>query len=189
MSIRQFLLCILTSLVAVSALAAPPPAGATGATVDFQRDVRPILSDNCFLCHGPDERTRQGGLRLDTRDGAFSHRESGTAVVPGDSEASLLYQRVSHENQGLRMPPFYEEQLTDEQVDVLRRWIDEGASWDMHWSFQALEKPELPEVQARQWVRNPIDRFVLARLEAEGMQPEPEAERSALARRVALRAP
>ena len=103
-------------------------------TVDFQRDVRPILADNCFQCHGPDSSTRWAELRLDTQDGAFTERPNGTTITPGDAEASLLYQRITHENEGMRMPPaaLSDKTLSTEQIDVLRRWIEEGASWDQH---------------------------------------------------------
>ncbi len=180
-------LFLLATLFAFMAFAAPPPSGAAGETVDFQLDVRPILSEQCFQCHGPDEDTRQAGLRLDTRSGAFAQLRGGRAVVPGDLKASLIYQRITHEDEMLRMPPFYsKKELTDEQVDVLKRWIEDGASWDIHWSFQPLERPKLPLVENEGWVRNPLDRFVLARLEGESLKPAPEADRRALARRVAL---
>ena len=177
----------LALLLSFPAFAAQPPPGAASGSVDFQRDVRPILSGNCFQCHGPDEGTRQAGLRLDIKAGAFSQRDKGMPVVPGDLEGSLLYQRITQENEMLRMPPVYSgKELTQEQVEILKRWIEDGASWDLHWSFQALERPDLPKVKNEEWVRNPVDRFVLARLEAEGLEPAPEADRRALARRVAL---
>ena len=169
------------------AFAAEPLPAAGGGDVDFQRDVRPILSDNCFQCHGPDEGARQGGLRLDIKAGAFSQRDQGFPVVPGDLEASLLYQRITQKNERLRMPPAYsKKQLTQAQVEILKGWIEEGAAWDLHWSFQPLGRPELPTVRNEQWVRSPVDRFVLTRFEAEGLEPAPEADRRALARRVAL---
>ncbi len=166
---------------------AAPLATAGAGDVDFQRDVRPILSDNCFQCHGPDEGARQAGLRLDIKAGAFSRRDKGFPVVAGDTEASLLYRRITHDNGMLRMPPAYSnKQLTGEQVKILKSWIEEGASWDLHWSFRPLARPEIPIVTNQAWIRNPVDRFVLARLEDEGLEPSPEADRRALARRVAL---
>ncbi len=161
------------------------------ATIDFQRLVRPILTDNCFQCHGPDPRTRQAKLRLDIEDGAFAERPSGTTIVPGDPQKSLLYQRITHESDTMRMPPprLTKKTLSAEQKDVLRRWIEEGASWVQHWSFKPVERidpPPITDVTDETWVRNPIDRFVLARLEAEGLAPTPEADRATLARRVAL---
>ena len=158
------------------------------ASVDFQRHVRPILAGNCFQCHGPDARTRQAKLRLDTQDGAFAERATGTPVVPGDPEKSLLYQRIAHASDTRRMPPprLSDKTLSAEQVELLRRWIAEGASWDQHWSFKPVSRIDPPSVTDEAWVRNPIDRFVLARLEAEGLAPAPEADRRTLARRVAL---
>ncbi len=156
--------------------------------VDFQRDVRPILSDNCFSCHGPDESTRQARLRLDTQDGAFSERLNGNAIVAGNPDASLLYQRITQDDNRLRMPPpaLSNKTLSDDQVDVLKRWIEEGASWDQHWSFKTVQKHQLPDVVNKAWVRTPIDHFVLARLESDGLEPAAEADKRTLARRVAL---
>ena len=143
------------SLLSSAAFAAPPRSDSD--KVDFQRQVRPILSDNCFLCHGPDKGTRLADLRLDTNDGAFSKRDNGMTIVPGDPEASLFYQRISHKNEVLRMPPVSSKrELTVEQIDVLRRWIDEGASWDQHWSFETLAKPEPPRLDRANWARSPL---------------------------------
>ncbi|MXW35924.1 MAG: DUF1549 domain-containing protein, partial [Chloroflexi bacterium] len=181
---------------AILALAAGPFAGAPAAAgqdaaaapaVDFQRQVRPILADNCFQCHGPDESTRQVRLRLDTEEGAFGERPNGHPVVKGDAESSLVFQRIAHADERLRMPPAHTNKtLNDEQIDVLRRWIDEGASWDQHWAFEPIVRPEAPAVADADWARNPIDRFVLARLEAQGLAPAPDADRGTLARRAAL---
>ena len=185
-------------LLAIALVATAPPAAAQDAasaprdaasvpTVDFQRQVRPILADNCFQCHGPDESTRQVRLRLDTEEGAFSPRPNGHPVVRGDAEASLVFQRITQANSRLRMPPAdTNKTLSDEQIDVLRRWIDEGASWDQHWAFKPIVRPDSPAVAAGDWARNPLDRLVLARLEAEGLAPAPEADRRTLARRAAL---
>ena len=177
-------------LLAAALIAGPPAAAAQDAaspTVDFQRQVRPILADNCFQCHGPDESTRQVRLRLDTEEGAFGERPNGHPVVRGDAAASLIFQRITHADSRLRMPPAEANKtLTDEQIDVLRRWIDEGASWDQHWAFKSIERPVQPAVVDTGWARNPVDRFVLARLDAEGLAPAPEADRRTLARRAAL---
>ena len=186
MPIRHSRLSILILFFAVTASSAAP-VSESSPTVDFQREVRPILSDNCFQCHGPDKGTRMAELRLDTREGAFAKRPNGPAIVPGDLEASLLYPRITHENESMRMPPAYSrKKLTKEQIDLLRRWIEQGASWDQHWSFKRIEQPESPVVKTETWVRSPLDRFILARLEAEGLTPAPEADRRALVRRVAL---
>ncbi len=156
--------------------------------VDFQRHVRPILADNCFQCHGPDEGTRRARLRLDTEDGAFAPRPNGVAIAPGAPTFSLVYQRVTNDDDRLRMPPpaLSTKTLSDDQIDVLRRWIEQGASWDQHWSFTPIARPEPPAVDDDAWVRRPLDRFVLARLEAEGLAPAPETDARTLARRVAL---
>ena len=155
--------------------------------LDFQRDVRPILADNCFQCHGPDESARKAELRLDTEGGLFLERTSGHAVVPGNSEGSLLYQRITHEDQRRRMPPSQANKtLSNENIKALQRWIDEGASWDQHWAFTRIERPEPPELPGDGWSRNAIDRFVLAKLRTEGFTPAPEADRRALVRRLAL---
>jgi mono/diheme cytochrome c family protein len=157
-------------------------------TVDFQRQIRPILAANCFQCHGPDARARQGKLRLDVQEGAFAERPGGRVIVPGDPKSSLLYQRISHENEARRMPPprLSKKTLSADQIEALRLWIEEGASWNQHWSFQPVSNPEPPPVGDEAWIRNPIDRFVLARLEKEALTPAPEADRRTLARRVSL---
>ncbi|MCY3972392.1 MAG: DUF1549 domain-containing protein, partial [Acidobacteria bacterium] len=172
-----------------AAAAEPSPA------VDFQRDVRPILSNNCFACHGPDEATREADLRLDTRDGAFSprppagrsNRPRGPAVVPGDTGASLLVERINHADRLRRMPPeVSQKSLSGEQIETLTLWIEQGAPWGEHWSFAAIERPAPPAVDDEAWARDPLDRFILARLEAEELTPAEEADRRTLARRVAL---
>ena len=156
--------------------------------VDFQRDVRPILSDNCFRCHGPDQSSRQARLRLDLQDEAFARRPNGATIVPGDVDASLLYQRITHQDERLRMPPaaLSTKTLSPGQIDVLTRWIEEGASWDQHWSFAPIASAQPPAVADEAWARGPLDRFILARLETEGLRPAPDADKSTLARRVAL---
>jgi hypothetical protein len=161
------------------------PAMAAG-PVDFSRDVRPILSDRCFTCHGPDAATRQAGLRLDTEEGATKARGPRTPVVPGKPDASELLKRVTAADPARRMPPPYAEKepLTEGQIAKLRAWIEQGAKWRPHWAFVAPERPELPAVRAADRVRNPIDRFVLARLEREGLALSPEADRARLLRRV-----
>jgi hypothetical protein len=189
MALRLFLAVSLLFLAGATSTA--PQVSDKAATVDFQRQVRPILADKCFQCHGPDQRTRQAKLRLDTEDGAFAERPGGRTIVPGDPKNSLLYQRIAHESDTRRMPPprLSKKTLSAEQIEVLRRWIEEGASWDQHWSFKPVRRidpPALKNVTGENWVRNPIDRFVLARLEAEELVPAPEADRRALARRVAL---
>ena len=175
----RLLLFLAAAAIAVAAPAVKP--------VDFNRDIRPILSDQCFACHGPDEKKRMMDLRLDTRDGAFAERPGGAVVVAGNSAASKLYQRVASEKPALRMPPAHTGRaLNADQVALIRRWIDEGAKWETHWAYVAPERVEPPAVKRRAWVRNPIDHFVLARLEQEGLRPSPEADRATLLRRASL---
>lgn len=157
-------------------------------TVDFSRDVRPLLSQYCFSCHGPDEAARQAGLRLDRADAALAELESGAiAIVPGRVEASELIARITTADAGLRMPPASSgHTLSVEQIDKLRRWVAGGARFDDHWSFRPIAKPEPPTVQNTASVRNPIDAFILARLEREKIVPSPEADRATLVRRLSL---
>lgn len=169
--------CILT-LVTAAAAAAP---------VEFNRDIRPILSDKCFFCHGPDQTNRKSKARFDTEAGAKQDLGGRFAVVPGDPARSTLYQRITTANKGLRMPPVHTGRtLTEEEVGLLKRWIEEGAPWQKHWSFIPPRRDELPKVKRTEWLRNPIDHFVLARLEKEGLQPAPEASKATLLRRVSL---
>ncbi len=158
-----------------------------GEEVDFNRDVRSILSNHCLTCHGPDEAERKANLRLDTPEGARADLGGYAAIVPGDSGASELLQRITTGDDEDRMPPSKTgPRLTDDQISVLRRWIDEGADYARHWAYSPPVRPELPPVAELDWVRNPIDRFVLAALEARGDGPSEEADRWALARRVSI---
>lgn len=152
--------------------------------VDFNREVRPILSDNCFSCHGPDEKGRMAGLRLDQKEGVFREGHGGRIVTPGEAAASLLYQRISAEKKAQKMPPSATGRaLTSAQIETIKRWIDEGAKWETHWAYTAPKRPDPPPVGNPKWVRNEIDRFILARLEKEGLKPSPEADKLTLLRR------
>ena len=181
------------SEVALAADAAPVPERA----VDFAREVRPILSEKCFTCHGPDAQARQRGLRLDVAEGPFADRGEfgGPVIVPGNAEESLLIHRVSASDDRVRMPyrlgldtPVMpgtdEDALSPGQIETLRLWIDQGAEWQSHWAFIPPERPAAPPVTDSEWVRNPIDRFVRARLEEEDWSPAPEADILTLLRRV-----
>ncbi|NOT64006.1 MAG: DUF1549 domain-containing protein, partial [Acidobacteria bacterium] len=151
---------------------------------DFNRDIRPILSNNCFACHGPDEQQRKAKLRLDTKDGAFA---KAGVIVAGDAANSRLYKRITHKDANAVMPPPDSgHKLTEAQINSIKRWIDEGAQWNEHWAFVAPKRPEPPSVSNAAWVKNPIDSFVLSRLDKEGLKPSPEAERATLIRRVSL---
>ncbi len=157
-------------------------------SVDFQKQIRPLLSDNCFQCHGPDAGSRMAGLRLDLRADALAPRKSGSAaIVPGKPEASLAFKRITETRAGLRMPPAASHKtLTPEQIGLVKQWITEGAPWVDHWSFAIPARAPAPAVRNAGWARNPIDRFILARLEAQTLTPASEADRRTLIRRVAL---
>lgn len=155
--------------------------------LQFNRDIRPILSDNCMACHGPDSAHRKADLRLDTEVGLFGKREDGTAVVRGKPDASIVWSRIiTDDEDDLMPPPNSHKKLTAQQKAIIRRWIEEGAAWEPHWSFKIPERPTLPAVKDAKWVRNPIDAFVLSRLEAAGLTPAPEADRRTLARRLSF---
>ncbi|WP_337175859.1 PSD1 and planctomycete cytochrome C domain-containing protein [Paludisphaera sp.] len=190
LGLRLFAASALAAALGSTTMGADEPAPATTTKVDFARDVRPILSENCFACHGPDPGHRKADLRLDTHEGAFEVLKSGdAAVVPGDPEASGLVFRVEVDDDEMLMPPPKSgKTLTAEQVAILRRWVEEGADWGGHWAFEPVTRPEPPkpaEAHAA-WPRGPVDAFVLARVEAEGLEPSPQAEPAALLRRVTL---
>lgn len=172
------------------ALVVSAAAVATGTEppLDFNRDIRPLLSDRCFACHGPDNEDRHAGLRLDLREAATATLDSGaTAVVPGDPAASELMVRITSTDPDVVMPPPHVgKPITAAEADLLKRWIAAGAEYRGHWAFERVERPAVPEVRTAGWARTPIDRFILARLEAEGLAPNPEADRVTLARRAAL---
>jgi hypothetical protein len=174
--------------LAVLLIAAPHPgASATEATIDYNRDVRPILSENCFACHGFDEASREADLRLDVLESAIEDRGGYAAIVAGDPSASEAWRRIVSDDEAEVMPPVdSHRELTAEQKELLRRWIEQGAVYAKHWAFIAPMKAPLPEVSAVAWCRNEIDRFVLARLDAEGLKPSPEASRRMVIRRLFL---
>src|SRR4051794_6261348 len=176
------LFLVLLTVASTSSFAAP-----AGGNVDFQRQIRPILSDNCFLCHGPDKGTRMVDLRLDIQEGAFAARKNGTPIVPGKPDESLLIKRIYSDNPAFRMPPvFAHKTLTQEQKDTLRRWIEQGAHWTQHWAFVPPKKTALPEVKMTSWRRTDIARFILGKREGNGLSQPPQADRRSLIRRVTL---
>ncbi|MEI6232090.1 MAG: DUF1553 domain-containing protein [Planctomycetota bacterium] len=156
--------------------------------IDFNRDVRPILSENCFACHGPDAGKRKAKLRLDTRDGALAESESGTRpIVPGKPEKSDVIARISTKNPDEAMPPAKEHKtVTSAQLETLKTWIAQGAVYDKHWAFKTIETPAIPAVKNVAWPRNDIDTFILARLEKEGLKPSQEEDKARLLRRLTL---
>ena len=178
------LACGLLGLTSTFPLQAQTPAKAT---IQYARDVQPILSTHCFLCHGPNDKDRKAGLRLDLAETATKTLKSGSrAVVPGDSKNSELIARIHAEGSERMPPPKSNHTLKESEKQILKRWIDEGAVYQKHWAFETPKMPTLPQVKNAAWVRNSIDLFVLARLEKEGLRPSPEADRYTLARRVAI---
>ncbi len=182
---RRYVLAI----IAVAACAfgvGGAPVSSSG--IDFNREIRPILSDNCFACHGPDENERKAKLRFDHKEDAFKPAKSGElAIVPGQPEKSALIARInSTDPDDIMPPPKTGKKLTQAQKDLLKRWIAGGAQWQEHWAYETPKRPELPVVKDKSWPENEIDYFVLARLEKEGLKPSPEADKSALARRATL---
>jgi len=154
----------------------------------FNRDVKPILAENCLSCHGPDPGSRKGGIRLDTKEGLFGKNKKDQAVVvPGHPGQSELWRRLVTTDEDDLMPPKESHKvLSDSQKTTIKRWIELGASWQPHWAFVPPERPPVPPTQRADWVRNPIDAFILHRLEQLGLSPAPPAERRELARRAAL---
>ena len=167
---------------------------ASAAAVDFETDIEPIFHQRCFACHGP--ANQMSGFRLDQKDAALKGGYSGAVIVPGDAGASKLLDRVTSDKANFQMPPGGPP-LSAEQIAALRAWIDAGAGWpesapakqltqeqrSQHWSFQPIQRPAMPKVDASSWARNPIDLFVLAKLESEGVKPSPEAGKVTLLRR------
>ena len=182
------ILCLATAIVVYSSPGwAAEKSAATSPQVNFNHQIRPILSAACFQCHGPAKATREADLRLDTKDGAFARHGDSLIIVPGKPAESELYRRITHSDPDERMPPVdAERQLTAAEIDSIRLWIEQGAKWEEHWSLTPMAAPELPQVKNTAWVRNEIDRFVLARLEAQGLEPAPEADGATLIRRLSL---
>ena len=158
--------------------------------VDFNFHIRPILSDRCFSCHGPDENSRSTDFRLDTKEGAFAalkESKGERAIVPGDPSESEIFRRITSEDPDYRMPtPESHLDLTDREVALITKWIEQGAEWKNHWSFLPIEEQNVPKVKNSGWPVNDIDRFVLNRLEQEQMVPSPEAPKEKLIRRVSF---
>lgn len=177
-------LCLSIAWLGAAAMAAD----AKPKTVDYGRDVRPILSDKCFACHGPDDATRKGRLRLDNRKGATAPAASDEpAIVPGDTESSELFWRITTDDADDRMPPAKTgKPLTALEIQTLTTWIEEGAEYEGHWAFTPPNRPEPPKPSRVDWARNPIDAWILKRLETEGLSPSPEADKTTLIRRLSL---
>jgi hypothetical protein len=174
--------------LASGGVTAPKAASGGQKGVDFSREIRPILSDNCFACHGPDEKQRKAKLRLDRHEDALKPTKSGDyAIIPGDTKKSKLVERImSQDEDEVMPPPKSKKKLNAQQKELLVRWIAEGANWPSHWSFEAPKHPTPPEVKDKRWARNDIDRFLLARLEKEKLKPSPETDKTTLVRRASL---
>jgi hypothetical protein len=158
-------------------------------SIEFNRDIRPILSDKCFTCHGPDAANRKTKLRFDIESGAMIELRQGQhAIVAGDAAHSEIYRRISSTDKTYRMPPAYmgRDKLSDGEIQLIREWIEQGAKWMPFWSFVPPKRPAPPSVKTEHWTRNAIDYFILNRLEREGLQPSPEADKRTLIRRVTL---
>src|SRR5262245_17728608 len=171
---KRLLLCCLAILTHACPGARAVQPDAPAQPIDFNRDIRPILSDNCFQCHGPDKANRKGKLGRDTEEWALTDRGGYQAVTPGKAADSELIRRITAKGKDRMPPPASAHALTTAQMDLLRRWIDEGAKWQKHWSLIPPRRPALPAVRNPGWCRNPIDHFVLARLEQAGLAPSPE---------------
>jgi mono/diheme cytochrome c family protein len=182
------LLVLAGAAMLTSAVQAQPSSPAPQGKVQFGRDVLPLLSANCFACHGPDDKARKAGLRLDLGEMAMRKLRSGNhAIVPGAPDKSELVARIFAADDSERMPPAKtNHRLKESEKQLLKRWIAEGAEYQRHWAFVAPKRPALPQPRFKGWSRNPIDLFVLARLEKEELKPSPEADRYTLARRVCL---
>lgn len=181
------ILALVTFLVWSGATFAAPP-DAPQAVINYDRQIRPILSNNCYKCHGPDAEERESDLRLDIREAALKPAQSGKrAIVPGKPEASRLVERIfSTDAAEVMPPPDSNKKLTEAEKNLLRQWIAQGADYQEHWSFVVPRQAKIPEVKNSKWPKNDIDRFVLARLEAAGLAPSPEADKTTLIRRATL---
>lgn len=170
-------------IAGTTALSDPPQ----NKQIDFASNIRPILSNNCFACHGPDAKARKSGLRLDTESGALADLGGYAAITKGKPEASELIARITSTDADSRMPPIGTgKKLSATEIDLLTRWIKEGASYQAHWAYVSPKRPAPPKVSDASWPKTPMDHFVLARLDAARMRPSPEADRYTLARRLAL---
>lgn len=182
--VKQYKNCCYLTLL----LFFPFPASTLGADkLEFNKDIRPILSNKCFSCHGPDNNLRKADLRLDQPDQLYKDLGGYKILAAGHPEKSELFARITSKTAAGRMPPKRSNKtLTEQEVALLRRWIEEGAEYQGHWAFLTAQRPALPEVQAKDWVRNPIDRFILRKLEQEKVKPSPMADRITLIRRLSF---
>ena len=164
------------------------PAGAAEPKIDFNRDIRTILSNNCYACHGPDEKERKVDLRLDTAEGAIGKPGTGSIIPGKPAESELMKRIVSSDSNELMPPPKTGKKLTPREQELIRAWIAQGAPYAKHWSYVPPVRPAVPAAATapKGFIQNPIDNFILNRLTQQGMKPLPEAEKTSLIRRVAL---
>ena len=180
-------MALVCALMTVAVLPVVQSADGEEQRVSFNRDIRPILSDKCYACHGPDANQRKRELRFDTKEGAFSEPSGYPVIVPGNPQDSELVLRITHEDDGQRMPPIDQErQLTQKQIELLIKWIEQGAEWEEHWIYIPPKRSPIPEVKAKEWPKNAIDHFILAGLESEQLAPSSEADRRTLIRRLSF---
>ncbi len=181
---RRIPVCIFTIVSLAGSLVA---CADESSAIDFTSQIRPLLSDKCFQCHGPAEEDREADLRLDIKESAFAEVSEGKAIVPGKPHDSVIYQRITSDDEDQIMPPADAgKKLTDQERDLIRKWIEQGASWSEHWAFVPPKRPDVPKVQDDGFVQNPIDAFVLHRLEENGLRPAKKADRAKLLRRLHL---
>ena len=155
--------------------------------IHFNRDIRPLLSDNCFACHGPDKNTREADLRLDIEAGAFGKSGEIFPIVPGKPAASEVFRRITTTDPDDQMPPLDSgKKLTPQQIALIKLWIEQGAKWEGHWSYVSPKSTPAPAVKNKKWPRNPIDNFILAKLEAKKLKPSPESDKRTLIRRLSF---
>ncbi len=190
MNLRRFATAttrILFAIIAIWMESACSGAEPPSKQIDFTRDIRPILAENCFHCHGTDSDSRQADLRLDVWQKEGTVHGAEDVIVPGNPSEGELFSRITSADDDLKMPPPDSgKKLSPEQIDLLRNWISSGAPYKQHWAFVAPQRPAVPQVSDAEWVRNPIDFFVLARLEKEGLSPSERADASTLLRRLSL---
>ena len=190
----KYLICCLFLVAAIGSLGSLLPDAAAQSRIDFKREIEPIFARTCYQCHGPQKAL--GQLRLDLRASAMKGGISGPIIIPGNSKTSRLMRRILGEGDEMQMP-LGSDPLKPEQIELIRKWIDQGANWPdsgadqkievpTHWAYLKPVRPQLPRVKNQARVRNPIDRFILAKLEKEGLQPSPEADRATLLRRLYL---
>ena len=155
--------------------------------IDFNRQIRPILSENCFQCHGPDQTHRKGNYRLDTKEGIFAVGKSGSKnILVRDAKNSEFFHRIEATDQAIMPPIKSGKKLNADQIKLIQQWINEGANYGEHWAFVAPKSSAVPAVTNKQWIKNPIDAFVLNKLDLNNIKPSPQASKEILIRRLTL---